>query len=383
VQKEEHNKHNKKNWLLNWAEKRLKNFSSQLGKPNSEDEIHILNSKELYHLKKIEKWTVLRAGIAGAISAFFCSLAGIFAYYHFNIDPYQNISWKDFFIFWTFTGPIILFFTVIEFYYLYYDGLKSIAKIAYFAGLDLQTETVYISNLAKAVLEFDDKDQNILGINPLKNSSKPKLLFSNILYKTKIILTNLLLKFLVSRILGTVAIRGIFDLIAIPVTAFWDAWVCYQVLREARLRAIGPSSIHERIQSYFPQPDQLSDEFKSEIIRAVAYIIVSTENFHPNLAYLTIELYNTLNPKYLEYPINEELLFQNLSKFSENESKLLVKIMAFAIIIDGKITKKEKSNFIKFANLSKVKIRPDGLKSELRKIYQGKEFSITSILVEK
>lgn len=373
---------NKKSWLLNWAEKRLYDFSNRLGEPQVLDEIHILNAEELKHLKRIEKWAVFRAGLAGAISAFFCSVFGIFAYYYLEIDPNQIIPWNDFFRFWLLVGPVILFFTIIEFYYLYYDGLKSIAQIAYYAGLDLRQENPYLLPLAEAALEIENKKQELLGINPLKKSNKPKLFFSKGLYKAKIILTNLFLKFLVSRIVGRVAIRGIFDLIAIPVTAFWDAWVCYNILKEARLRAIGPSAIQERIESYFPNPENLSEEFKSQVLRAVAYIIIATENLHPNLAYLVMQLHNKLKPQNLEFPINEELLFQNSHQLQKNELFIVAKIMAFAIIIDGKIASKEKKIFREFTQNANIFIRLEGLELELQKIYQGKPFSVSSIFVE-
>ncbi len=376
------NNENKKSWLLNWAENRLYDFSNRLGQPQVLDEIHILNADELKHLKRIEKGAVLRAGIAGAVSAFFCSAFGIFSYYYLEIDPNQSISWIDFFRFWILLGPVILFFTILEFYYLYYDGLKSIAEIAFYAGLNLTKEKPYISPLAEAALEIQNKNPVILGINPLKKSNKPKLFFSKGLYKAKIILTNLLLKFLVSRIVGRVAIRGIFDLIAIPVTSFWDAWICYNILKEARLRAIGPSAIQERIQSYFPNPENLSEEFKSQVLRSVAYTIISAENFHPNLAYLVVQLHEKLKPQNLEFPINEELLFQNSYQLEKHELFVVAKIMAFAIIIDGKIASKEKNIFSEFTRNADIPIHLEGLELELQKIYQGKPFSVSSIFVE-
>lgn len=376
------NSQNNKSWLLRWAENRLYDFSSQLGNPINSDEIHILNSKELKHLKNIERWAVIRAGIAGAVSALGCSAFGIFAYYYLEIDPNQNISWVDFFRFWLLVGPVILFFTVLEFYYLYYDGLKSIAQIAYYAGLDLKQEKPYITPLAEAALEIDKQNGEILGINPLKKSYKPKLFVTQGIYKAKIIITNLLLKFLVSRIVGRVAIRGFLDLVAIPVTAFWDAWVCNNIMKEARLRAIGPSAVQERINHYFPTSQSFSEETKSQVMRAVAYMIISTENLHPNLAYLTLKLHEQLKPQTLEFPINEELLFENFFQLKTDELVLVSKIMAFAIIIDGKISSKERKIFLNFNEKANIKVNPKGLDIELHKIYQGKPFSISSIYIE-
>ncbi len=56
-----------KDWLLNWAVKKLLPFFYMLGPPNTIDEIHILNPK-LKYLKNIEKNAVIRAGITEAIS---------------------------------------------------------------------------------------------------------------------------------------------------------------------------------------------------------------------------------------------------------------------------------------------------------------------------
>ncbi len=159
----------KKNWLLNWAEKKLFDFSRRLGQPQVLDEIHILNENEIYQLKRIEKGAVTRAALAGAISGLGCSLFGISGYYYLEIDPDKTISWENFVKYWLLVGPVILFFTIIEFYYLYYDGLKSIAKIAHVAGLDLLQEQPYLTHLAEAALELPNSQDQFLGINPKKN----------------------------------------------------------------------------------------------------------------------------------------------------------------------------------------------------------------------
>lgn len=229
----------------------------------------------------------MRAGGIGAISAICCALTAIFAYYYWEIDPDEPFSWSHFTVFWAFVGSITLLMTLLEFYFLYIDGIRNIARLAHIAGVDLSKGVSYYhTTLAEAILEMPPPKKLTMGIDPLKKASKPRLVLFMVLYKGKIILTNILLKLLIGRILGRVALRGALELVAIPVTAFWDAWVCKKILREARLRIIAPSAVEERIQAYLPDPQHLPENLKNDIIRAIAVTVITSEHLHPNLTYL-------------------------------------------------------------------------------------------------
>lgn len=379
------NKATASNWLLKWAERKIIYYFNKLGPlPERAETVHLLDEAELSELKKIEASTVLRAAGIGFTSAICCAGAVIFAYYYWEIDPDEPFNWYHFTVFWAFVGSVTLLMTLLEFYFLYIDGIRNIAKLAHVAGIDLSKGVSYYhTTLAEAILEMPPPQKSTMGIDPLKKASKPRLVLFMVLYKGKIILTNILLKLLVGRILGRVALRGALELIAIPVTAFWDAWVCKKILREARLRIIAPSAVEERIHAYLQDTQNLSENLKNDIIRAIAVTVITSEHLHPNLAYLLKRLQETLQPKQPEYPVNEELLLQNIVHYPHEYQQIILKWMAFAILIDGHISRKDVTTFAHYAQICNVPIRKDGLFTELKKLYQGKPFSISSIIIEQ
>ena len=67
-----------------------------------------------------------------------------------------------------------------------------------------------------------------------------------LLYKANIALTTFLVKLGLRSVLGRVLDRSFFELAAIPVTAIWNAIVCFIVVREARLR-------NDRFEAFAPR----------------------------------------------------------------------------------------------------------------------------------
>ena len=57
------------------------------------------------------------------------------------------------------------------------------------------------------------------------------------------------------RILGRVAVRSVLGalvpFVAVPVTATWNALLTWKLLREARIRAMGPSAVAELVDGVF------------------------------------------------------------------------------------------------------------------------------------
>lgn len=70
--------------------------------------------------------------------------------------------------------------------------------------------------------------------------------------------------------------------VAVPVSACGNALVAFRVIREARVRAMGPSFVHE-VSTALLDGGALSPAWRGAALRAVASAIVRTHDLHPNL----------------------------------------------------------------------------------------------------
>ena len=100
-------------------------------------------------------------------------------------------------------GVVTLVSVVIELYLLFIIALKTVHSVSELINMHASTKDFLksgpfsiISILSRTALELPDPELTILGIDPFEKVSKKNLLILSLLYKLKIILTNLSGKFL-------------------------------------------------------------------------------------------------------------------------------------------------------------------------------------------
>ncbi|MCK5899110.1 MAG: hypothetical protein KAG06_08565, partial [Methylococcales bacterium] len=197
-------------------------------------------------------------------------------------------------------GLIILSMLIIEMSVLFWLSLKTLHALVCLTGhhptlndpKKLLKEDNVSNILARAALEIPDPVVHYLGIDPLKNAPKTKLLIFSLLYKAKVILSGLVVKFLLVRVFGKSGSRLGFTWVAIPITGLWDAYVMYKVAKESRLRLFG-HRLAQHIASNILQPsliDRLSPIAREASIRAIATTMVLSQNYHPNMLVLMVKL---------------------------------------------------------------------------------------------
>jgi hypothetical protein len=154
--------------------------------------------------------------------------------------------------FYAVLGAATVIASVIEIAFLYWDGLRSVHQLAHAAGLDLFPETenddaAVAAAMARAALELPNPIQNLFGVNPRREASRLRLIVASLVYKAKISVTNFLVKMLVRRTVGRAFVRSWLPFVAVPLTAAWNGVVCRLIIREARIRAMGPSAAKEML----------------------------------------------------------------------------------------------------------------------------------------
>lgn len=336
------------------------NLSRTGGKPaDGGDAIHLLNANERKALRRIERGAIVRAALAGALSTVIAGAVEIgialplLGPHPFHAPLAAQIR------FYAVVGVATIITSVIEIAYLYWDGLRAVHGLSREAGLDLfpdqDDDKALAGAMARAALELPNPTATLFGVDPRREASKLRLLVASLVYKLKVSVTNFLIKALVRRMLGRAFVRGWLPFVAVPITAGWNAFVCRLIMREARIRAMGPSAAREMIDIVFGGEVTLSAAGKSAVLRAVASSIVRTEDLHPNLTALLRELARRvgeaagLNPheRLLTEDADGDLddsraFLRSLSRLDRTEQTIVLRVLAIASIIDGRLTRAER-----------------------------------------
>ncbi|MCB9523484.1 MAG: hypothetical protein H6702_08885 [Myxococcales bacterium] len=304
-----------------------------LGPTEVDDAIHVLDQEERDGLLKIQRRTVFRAGLAGALSAGLAAGAELWAH---PLEADRPVA------FWAIVLGVTAVAAVAEIAFLYWDALRAVHAMARVAGVPLfgdvsgRQQGVALS-LVRAALELPDPPENPYGINPLREVSPLLLAAAALLYKAKIALTGFLIKALIRRAMGRVLVRAWLVLVAIPVTAVWNAVVAWRVLRQARIRAMGPSAAQALVDALGPLEAASVDCAR----RAVASAAVRSAALHPNLAALIGALPTGAadGP-----PLDDPRAFLARLQGAPAESqRVALRVLAFAAVVDGVLTRGERA----------------------------------------
>ena len=248
-------------------------------------------------------------------------------------------------------GSTLVIMLAIEMAVLFWLGLKTVYSLACLTGHNqaakgscLPGDDAVPNILARAALEVPDPIIHYLGIDPLKHLSKSKLFLVAFLYKAKVVLSGLAVKFLLIRLFGKGEARTAFSWVAIPITGIWDAFTLYKVAREARLRLFG-NKLAEHIVN-----DMLTDELVAQLspkaregsVRAVATMMVLAQNYHPNMLVLLLRLCDTFQiDDSKEYDDWEDFLAV-LDEVTTKERYFLLDLLSVAAAFDGHLSQLER-----------------------------------------
>ena len=257
--------------------------------------------------------------------------------------------------FWTHYGILaaaIIGFTLIEFYLLFLISLKAVHEVSAIINMEARSKD-YLDGLfgvknilARTALELPDPELLILGIDPFQRISKKNLFVLSLIYKGKIILTNLILKLFLTLIAGPTLFGIPIAWEALLVEAFWNGVVIKRVVMEARLRLFGYALAEEITETVINEGTifQLSPEARIGCLRSIGNAVVMTQNYHPNMIILLLHFADLLR-------INEEneyddwdLFLETLSKVPARERYFLLDLFTVAAAFDGKLSKLEQEN---------------------------------------
>lgn len=321
----------------------LRRRSAELPPARADDAVHVLDEGEQAELRRVQVRMVSRAALVGGLSGLAAALAEVVAEPLKGPDPdaatFMQTLW-----FWLVVGGVTGLATLAEVGYLYWDSLRSVhdmargAGVILFSGGKLHGSSPLARVLTRAALEIPNPPEERFGIDPHREVSKLQLLAATLLYKAKVSITALVLKVLLRRTLGRAAVRMWLVFVGVPVTAFWNALVAQLVVREARIRAIGPSAASVLCEAILPPPGTLSEEGQLAAWRAVAATVVRTHDLHPNVVAMLRELESRLGPPPPDSDVDDSSQFlAQLPSLSPAELRVALQLLAVAAVLDGRI----------------------------------------------
>ncbi len=305
--------------------------------PPAADPVHVLNPDEQRELRRVERGAIARAALAGAVSAL-CGVGIVTWVARLRGAEPEPLGDAAQFAAWTLAMTWVAAICALEIAYVYRDALRSVHALSRAAGLDPLAAEPVASALVRAALELPCDTRPAHGVDPGRESSRLQVVLASLLYKAKIALTTVLLKVAVRRVLGRAVVRVALELVAVPVAAAWNGWVAWRVMREARVRAMGPSFAREVAAALAGlDPAPLA---RDAARRAVACAIVRTRELHPNQAALLAELGGgEAGPPAVDDPA---ALLAALPPLPEAGRRQALALLAAASVIDGRLTRGER-----------------------------------------
>lgn len=328
--------------LERWGLGYFRRRDARLGEVVPDDDIHYLNERERQDLRRIQWQAMTRAGIAGAISAALVAIAELYLLPAVGLSD-EGSGWS----LATFYGALLLisgFAALVEIAYLYYDALRSVHDLARAAGLCVaegpRAEREVAAALARAALELPDPREPVFGVDPSREVSGWRLVAASGLYKAKIAMTSFVLKAVLRRALGRAMVRSWLPFVAVPVTAAWNVAVAFMVLREARLRVMGPSAARAVLDETLPR---LPEGAQKVAVRAVAATIVKKHRMHPNHRCLLAEVHARVDPSDVTELDAPGRFLDALDALPPELAQPVLRIFAAALVLDGRLSSRDRA----------------------------------------
>ncbi|HVW27347.1 MAG TPA: hypothetical protein VHC69_18410 [Polyangiaceae bacterium] len=285
-----------------------------------------------------------RAAIAGALNAVVTGFGALYATRFLGPRP-EHPTLSELVSYWSVFGVLAAVFAVAEIAYLYWDALQAVRELSSVAGLELgANENGDVARaLARAALELPNPVDASFGVNPGREASKLQLGVASLVYKLKISASNFVFKALVTRAFGRFLTRSLLAFTAIPINAGWNALVCWAVLREARIRVMGPSAAVELVDAAFDVEPEPSAELLRVVHQALGSAVVRTSEFHPNHVALMRAFRARFGAPDPGLVLDEPARFLvGLAALAEPERRTAIRVLAVAAVLDGRLVRKEK-----------------------------------------
>lgn len=292
-------------------------------------------------LARITRRAIGLAALAGVISG--GVIGGSEAWLRLGpLDGMDDAGWRETWPYWlafyAFAGVV----SVIEIALLYVMTLIGAARITKASGLALAQDgqgRVIVQGLARAVLEFPNPRMTLFGIDPHARVSNWKLTAINIAYKLKVGVSSFLLRVFLRRVATRIAVRGFVPLLAGPLYAFWNGYIIWRIMRETRLRTLGPFAVDHVIVAHFADDDApVTDAVAQTCLQAAAEMLLAGRDSHSNQIYLMVRLATALEHEG-EIAPDWDRVEAELPRLDQDDRLRVLDVMTVSYLVGGRLHK--------------------------------------------
>ena len=338
------------------------------------DDYHTLNELEIKSIAATRKKSLFLAALFGTLGVLLLYLPLYFFpnfFWQIQMDlPYLG------------TMPIPVGFgiygtvlAVAEITALVLLNLRTVYKVAYICGfpnIDDPNYEKHIQTLFEVGLEKPNKEILMFGINPLAGLSKLNIFFFTFFNLLKATLSNVLVKMFLARVLGRFALRAYIDLIGIPIFAFWNMYTTNRVIREAKVRIMAPNMIeHLNDKLYIALKD--NEDFKRTLYDALQFIAVTKRTFHHNHFLLVDKLIHVFSIEIKKQkPLSRVELIHRVEMLDDDAKQGLARLLIFGMLIDGRLSIREKSVLDELSRQGLIHINFATLKAWEKSFIEGR-----------
>jgi hypothetical protein len=311
-------------------------------KIDSDHSVFDLTDAEL--TKRVNKITfigILLSCIVGAV----CVFPTVWVDIHFaDASLVVHYGW---------VGIVSVISIIIELYILFIIAIHAVYRVSELINLRASDDELVkgglfnVQNiLARTALELPDPEIKIMGIDPFKRISKTNILLLGLLYKAKILVSNIVIKYTLI-FLGYKFLFGVSTLYAaIIVECFWNSVVIKKVIEDARLRLFGFALANQIGKNIITDKmiEKLSPMAKKNCLRAIGNAVVMAQNYHPNMVILFIRFQEILQIEEVDKYDDWNLFIEALQKVTPEERFFLLDLFTVSAAFDGKLSDLEKEN---------------------------------------
>ncbi|MFQ3787621.1 LBF_2804 family protein [Halomonas sp. A29] len=255
----------------------------------------------------------------------------------------QDMSFREQLPYWAGFFAVAGLISAVEIVFLYWNALRGVAVISRLADAPLRDSpqaNLLLLGLSRIALEFPSPRHRIYGIDPYAQMSRWKLTATAVMYRMKVGATSFLLRVLLRRMLGRVALRGLLPLVTGPLYAAWNAIITWRILVKAREHALGPFAIETLIVQL--EQDPLSERAHRVVLHSLGALIMANQDAHPNHVYLLSRLLETFGNR--EHSIDVDWPQQRftLNRLEHREKRRVLELLIAATVLAGRCKGKRK-----------------------------------------
>lgn len=298
---------------------------------------------DVQKISRVANWAIGLSAFAGIVSGGLIGGGEVWLR-HGYFDGMEDVSWREAWPYWAMFYGFAGVVSAVEIALLYIMTLSGVARVARHAALPLSRDEekgLLAHSLARAALEFPNPQIRICGIDPYARVSNWKLTLLNLAYKLKVGVSSFLLRVFLRRVAARMAIRGFVPLLAGPLYAFWNAFIVWRIMAEARMRTLGPYAVDNLIKAHFQDTDEIDETEKEVILHAAGEMLICGRDAHPNQAYLLVRLCHALG---CEEKINLDWsdTRRHLPQMEEAQQTRILDLMTVSCLIGSRIHTEQK-----------------------------------------